>query len=263
MSKLTDAKQSAFKKLLAFMRKSKVNRFLVGYGAFFGLGLVIYLSIIGLIIPTYYAFAPPRSFVDYYYARVADTPVGTEPQLTLCRKINYDNVKISAVRTFIYHTDADNKETVGEYSFDANVSQAESTGNCVNVRLKGQPMTAGTYSTSTSIEFFVGGHRKTYSYNSNQYKMIEVETTDEEKIQQLQKQIDEINDKSGQSGSTTAPRVDPTPAAPQSAAPVQDQPIAAAPSNPTPAPTEPTTPAPQPDNSILGRVNQLLRGIGL
>lgn len=262
MSKVGEVKRSAFKSMLAFMRKSKVNQFLVGYGAFFGLGMIIYLSVVGLIIPTYYAFAPPRSFVDYYYARVADTPVGTEPQLTLCRHINYDNVKISAVRTFIYHTDNQNQETVGEYSFDANVSQAESTGNCVNVRLKGQPQTAGTYSTSTSIEFFVGGHRKTYSYNSNQYKMIAVETTDEEKIQQLQKQIDELNQKTGTAPSTDAPRVDPTPT---SSTPVQEPPIAAAPapqSQPaaTPAPTQST---PEPDNSLLGRVNQLLRGLGL
>lgn len=261
MSKLHKAKVSAIQSLLAFMRRSKVNQFLVGYGAFFGLGLVVYLSIVGLIIPTYYSLAPARSFVDYYYARVADTPVGTEPQLTLCRRINYDNVKIEAVRTFIYHTE-NNKETVGEYEFDANVSQGESDNNCINVRLKGQPMVAGTYSTSTSVEFFVGGHRKTYSYNSNQYKMIAVETTDEEKIQQLQKQIDELRAESDKPITGNAPRVDPAPEKPQSAAPSASPPIAAAPNNSTPPKNETQTP-PQQDNSLFGQVNKILRGIGL
>lgn len=261
MSKLHEAKKSAIQSLLAFMRRSKVNQFLVGYSAFFGLGLVVYLSITQLIIPTYYAVAPARSFVDYYYARVADTPVGTEPQLTLCRKLNYDNVKIEAVRTFIYHTDNNNKETVGEYAFEANVSQGESDNNCINVRLKGQPMVAGTYSTSTSVEFFVGGHRKTYSYNSNQYKMIAVETTDEEKIQQLQKQIDELRAESDKPITGNAPRVDPAPEKPQSAAPSTSPPIADAPGNSSPPKDNTETPPPQ-DNSLFGQVNRLLRSIG-
>lgn len=262
MSKIREVKRSAFKKMLEFIRKSPVNKFLVGYGALFGLGLVIYLSVVGLIIPAYYAFAPARSFVDYYYARVADTPVGTEPQLTLCRRINYDNVRIDAVRTFIKHEDANNQETVAEYRFDANVSTAESTGNCVNVRLKGQPQVAGTYSTSTSIEFFVGGHRKTYSYNSNQYKMTPVQQSDEERIKDLQRQIDEIKSVSSNSGTQQS--------TPQPAAPQQQQQVATAPTQPSqPAqqpqtPSQPTTPEPEPANpGILGGINQLLRGLGL
>ncbi len=211
MNKITEVKQSAFKGLLDFMRRSRVNRFLVGYGAFFGLAMLIYLSIVGLIIPTYYAFAPPRSFVDFYYARVADTQVGTEPQLTLCRRINYDNVKISAVRTFIQHEKNGTSETVGEYSFDATVSQGESDSNCINVRLKGQPQVAGTYSTSTSVEFCVGGHRKTYSYNSNEYKMLPVKQTDKERIDDLQRQIDEIKGAEAEGTTQSAPSQQSTP----------------------------------------------------
>lgn len=266
MSKIAEAKRSAFKKMLEFVRKSPVNKFLVGYGAFFGLGLLVYLSVVSVIIPTYYAFAPARSFVDYYYARVADTPVGTEPQLTLCRRINYDNVKISAVRTFIKHENGTNQETVGEYRFDANVSTAESTGNCVNVRLKGQPQVAGTYSTSTSIEFYVGGHRKTYSYNSNQYKMTPVEQSDEDRIKDLQRQIDEIKSISSNSGTQQS--------APQPAAPQQQQQVATVPTQPSQpvqqpqpqpqTPSRPSTPEPEPSNpGILGGINQLLRGLGL
>lgn len=262
MNRVSEAKRSAFKSILAFMRRSKVNQFLVGYGAFFGLAMIIYISIVSLIVPTYYALAPARSFVDYYYARVADSPVGTEPQLTLCRKINYDNVKISGVRTFIYHTDDKNQESVAEYSFDANVSKDESTGNCVTVRLKGQPMVAGTYSTSTSVEFFVGGHRKTYSYQSNQYKMTPIEQSAEERIKDLQRQIDDIN-KTAPAGSSQSTNRAPAAAVPQqqtTQVPSQSQ---GKPQN-TPKPADPAETPPQAERpTILGRVNQLLRGLGL
>lgn len=33
----------------------------------------------------YYRFAPSENFLNYYYAKVDDTPVGTEPLMTLCR----------------------------------------------------------------------------------------------------------------------------------------------------------------------------------
>lgn len=252
MNKARDVKQSAFKGILNFMRRSKINHFLVGYSAFFGLAMLVYLTIIGLIIPTYYAVAPARSFVDYYYARVADTPVGTEPQLTLCRRINYDDVKIEAVRTFIYHTE-NGSEIVGEYEFDANVSQGESDNNCINVRLKGQPMVAGNYSTSTSIEFYVGGFRKTYSYNSNEYKMTPIAQSSEERIKDLQRQIDDINRTSdadnAQSYSETPSS---QPQQPQNSTKAQVKPLPA-----TEAPPKKDQP------TILGGINQILRGLGL
>lgn len=193
MSKVGEIKQSALISVLNFMRKSKVNRFLVGYGTFFGLAALIYWSIVGLIVPVYYQVAPPRSFVDYYYARVADTPVGTDPQLTLCRRINYDNLKVEAVRTFIYLADGKDPEPVGQYDVGFTASKDKSTSNCLTIRLREQPQVAGKYTTSTSVVFYVEGNRKSYTYKSNEYEMIAQKQTDQQKIDELQRQIDEIN----------------------------------------------------------------------
>lgn len=264
MKQLDHVRQSVFSAILRFMRYSAVNRFMVGYGAFFGIGLLMYFTITSLVVPTYYALAPARSFVDYYYARVADTPVGTEPQMTLCRRINYDAIRIDAVRTFIY-VEKDGKESqVTDYNFKANISQGESSGNCINVRLRGQPMEEGTYRTITSIEFYVHGHRKTYSYNSNQYKMLPEERTDEQRINELQRQIDEIKGVDATIITPSAPITQPVEAPRQQSANV-------APQQPTQTAqtTQDTTEVAkadepkEPQSDVLGLVNGLLYRLGL
>lgn len=273
MKKSKTLKQNAAQKVLNFMRQSKANRFLVGYATFFGTGMLIYFSIVGLIIPTYFAFAPARSFVDYYYARVADTPVGTEPQMTLCRRINYDAIRIEAVRTFIYIDKGGKEEQVKDYPFNASVSQGETDGNCITVRLKGQPMVAGTYRTVTSITFSVQGHRKSYSYDSNQYKMIPVEQSDDERIKELQRQIDEIKG-TRPTGSTQSAPVQQSP-------PTQQQQVSQNSTGSTSKSQNQSNSSgssgnsggnngtgggdtdPGSDPGLLGTVNQILNGLGL
>lgn len=273
MKKSKGLKQTAAQKVLNFMRQSKANRFLVGYATFFGTGMLIYFSIVSLIIPTYFAFAPARSFVDYYYARVADTPVGTEPQMTLCRRINYDAIRIEAVRTFIYVDKGGKEEQVKDYPFNASVSQGESDSNCITVRLKGQPQVPGTYRTVTSITFSVQGHRKSYSYDSNQYKMIEVEQTDDERIKELQRQIDAIKEDQSPGTTQSAPSSQP--------APTQQQQTAQNSTNNTSKQQNQSSSGgssgnsggnngsgngdtdPGSDPGLLGTVNQILNGLGL
>lgn len=273
MKKSKTLKQNAAQKVLDFMRQSKANRFLVGYATFFGTGMLIYFSIVSLIIPTYYAFAPARSFVDYYYARVADTPVGTDPQMTLCRRVNYDAIRIEAVRTFIYIDKGGKEEQVKDYPFNASVSQGETEGNCITVRLKGQPQVEGTYRTVTSITFSVQGHRKSYSYDSNQYKMLPADKTDDQRIRELEEQIEAIK-RMNTSGSTQSAPV-------QQSQPAQQQQVAQNQSGGgTQSQSRPNNPGsngntaqndqdnnsdtpPASDPGLLGTVNKILDGLGL
>ena len=66
--------------------------------AFF-VGVFYLLFFVGQQI--YFRVAPAENFLDYYYAKVDDTPVGTEPLMTLCRRVEYDGIKIEGFRTFI------------------------------------------------------------------------------------------------------------------------------------------------------------------
>lgn len=138
----------------------------------------------------YYKYAPADQFLDFYYAKVDDTTIGTEPLMALCRRINYSGIRIEAYRTFIEFQgeNADKAVTVGEYNFEANVERGD--GNCTNVRLKKQPQKVGTYKAYTEYVFYVNGNRKSGNYETNQYKMTALTLTADEQINALQTQIE-------------------------------------------------------------------------
>ena len=138
----------------------------------------------------YYKYADSKNFLDYYYAKVDDTPVGTNPLLTLCRTVHYRGIKIEAARTFIYYDDGDNQQPVAEYEFEANVEKTDT--NCQTLRLAKQPQRAGTYRIHTEIAFYVNGFKKTDSYDSNKYEMTETSQSIEAQIEVLQRQIDSL-----------------------------------------------------------------------
>jgi hypothetical protein len=164
----------------------------VGFATIFAFLALVVGFFTYVVLPIYYYVAPARSFVDYYSAKVADTPVGTEPQMTLCRTINYDAVQIKAVRTFIKYEDGDKAGEVLEYNFDAAVTKNDSLGDCTTVRLNKQPQYAGTYSVHTTIEFYVHQFRKTYSYDTNRYKMFGTTKNTQSQIDELKKQLEKL-----------------------------------------------------------------------
>ena len=45
----------------------------------------------------YYRFAPAENFLNYYYAKVDDSPIGTEPLATLCRRVSTEGDRKSVV----------------------------------------------------------------------------------------------------------------------------------------------------------------------
>ena len=153
--------------------------------AFFALS---FLAVFWVGQQLYYKYAPSDHFLDFYYAKVDDTQIGTAPLMTLCRRINYTGIRIEAYRTFIQFQGEDKKPvTVGEYNFEANVEKGD--GNCTNVRLLKQPQREGTYKAFTEYAFWVNGNRKTGSYETNEYKMTPIALTQSEQINALQEQI--------------------------------------------------------------------------
>lgn len=168
----------------------------------------------------YYRFAPSENFLNYYYAKVDDTPVGTEPLMTLCRRVEFDGIKIDAYRTFIYYEAGGKTTQVAEYNFEANVEKGD--GNCTNIRLKNQPQREGTYRAHTEYVFYVDGVKKAGQYDTNQYKMTPTALSLTAQIDALQTQIDALKaqlisqgetvpetptvDDSDQSSSTSSPQ---------------------------------------------------------
>lgn len=138
----------------------------------------------------YYQFAPAQNFLNYYYAKVDDTPVGTEPLMTLCRRVEFDGIKIDAYRTFIYYEAGGKTTQVAEYNFEVNVEKGD--GNCTNIRLKNQPQREGTYRAHTEYVFYVNGIKKSGQYDTNQYKMTPTALSLTDQIQALQAQIDAL-----------------------------------------------------------------------
>ena len=201
----------------------------------------------------YFRFAPAENFLNYYYAKVDDTPVGTEPLATLCRRVSTEGIKIEAVRTFIKFEDVTGKPTtVGEYQFTAGVEQLPDGTNCQNLRLRKQPQVQGTYSAHTEYVFYINGYRKSGSYDTNKYKMTETQQSLDLQIKTLQDQIDILRQQlSNAGGDTTTTGSSPSTASPstngQSTPPAQRSsgssgstpPAAAAPQTPD----TPITPA--------------------
>lgn len=196
----------------------------------------------------YYGLMPGQHFLNYYYAKVDDTPVGTDPLATLCRRVSTEGIQIKAFRTFIQYEDATGKQSVvGEYRFDAGVEQGDS--NCQNVRLAKQPQREGTYSVHTEYEFYVSGYRKTGSYDTNKYKMTPTTLSLQDQIQALQDQIEILKgrleaqgvDTSGIGGSSGASSGSSSSSGSTSQGVAQPTTPQAQPSNPN-SPVQPTTP---------------------
>ena len=142
----------------------------------------------------YYRYAPAENFLNYYYAKVDDTPVGTEPLMTLCRRVEFDGIKIDAYRTFIFYEAGGKTTQVAEYNFEANVEKGD--GNCTNIRLKNQPQREGTYRAHTEYVFYVDGVKKYGQYDTNQYKMTPTALSLTAQIDALQTQIDALKARS-------------------------------------------------------------------
>lgn len=185
----------------------------------------------------YHRFAPAETFLNYYYAKVDDTPVGTEPLATLCRRVSTEGIKIEAFRTFIKFEDATGKsQVVGEYQFTAGVEQGDS--NCQNVRLRKQPQIEGTYSVHTEYVFYVSGYRKSGSYDTNKYKMTPTQRSVDDRVKELEEQLEILkSQRSAETNSSTSTATSPGSSSSSSAGSNQQDTVGT-----TPPPTADQTP---------------------
>ena len=160
----------------------------------------------------YYRYAPADHFLDFYYAKVDDTPIGTDPLMTLCRRVNTEGIRIAAVRSFIQYDGEDDTrgQVVAEYQFDAGIEKMDT--NCQTLRLRNQPQVAGAYRVHTEFKFYVNGNRKSGAYDTNRYMMTPVQLTIDEQITELQNQIrlleaqiDALRAETGTTTQTTPP----------------------------------------------------------
>jgi hypothetical protein len=160
------------------MKLPRIAFFILSFYAIFWVGQQLYFK-----------YAPADHFLDFYYAKVDDTPIGTEPLMTLCRRVNTEGIKIAAVRSFIQCQSADSErgEVVAEYQFDAGIEKLET--NCQTLRLGNQPQVVGSYRVHTEFEFYINGNRKSGAYDTNKYNMTPLTLSVDEQIDELQREI--------------------------------------------------------------------------
>lgn len=160
-------------------------------GAIIGFVIASALALLGAKL--YYRFMPGDWFLNYYYIKVDDSVIGSDVQMTLCRKIRYEKAHINATRTFILKNEQGVFAPVANYDFDAEIERLPNT-NCAPLRIGAEdhPQQSGTYKFITEADFQVNGNRKTIRYESNEYKISETTQSIQDRIDELQRQIDDL-----------------------------------------------------------------------
>lgn len=193
---------SKLEKVYQFMGRSSFNRRLVGtligillIGGFYIIGTGVTHSVQDTIARNERAAdiqrvkdASPEEYVNFYSVKVDDTPIGDDPNLTLCRKLGHGTVKVDAVRTFIRY-ESGREVQVETRPFEASIEESITNTDCTTVPLRGQPQVVGEYSIFTDYCFNVEVHqeiiKKCDNYSSNKYKI-----TDD--VQQLKQRIEDL-----------------------------------------------------------------------
>lgn len=141
----------------------------------------------------YYRFMPANYFLNYYKAEAHNVEVGENGHMTLCRSKHYSNFKLEATRTFLKQDPQKNNDFVPayEYRFEPII---ENGAECQDIVIPPtrQPQEPGTYYIHTEADFYVNGYRKTISYDSTRYKVIENDRSIQQRIDDLQRQIDTL-----------------------------------------------------------------------
>lgn len=171
------------------------------------IGFILFAGLAFVSASAYYRFVPGKWFIDYYYVKADDTAVGLDVQVTVCRKVRANNLRINATRTFLSRQVDGKFQPVGEYQFEAGVEQLTDT-NCQPIRIaaKDHPQQAGTYKFVTEADFEVNHNRKVIRYESNEYKLTATPQSLVDEIKRLEAQIEELRKRipDGFSGLTPA-----------------------------------------------------------
>lgn len=136
----------------------------------------------------YYRFAPPKWFLNYYSVHVSNASVDEDVPFTVCRQKRYPNLYIGASRTFFLITEDEKDTPVGEYKFDAIIEEGTECQN-IHISKDVHPQKPGTYYAHTEAEFWVNGHRKVISYDTNYYEIDDTQESLERRIEQLEREL--------------------------------------------------------------------------
>lgn len=192
-----------------------------------------------LLIQLYYAVMPGSWFLKFDTASVTASVAGEDVVSTVCRTRKIGAVEASAVRTFYRSDTADGTfQRAGQYSFNPEIEDGE---RCVIVPIESKTFThtEGFWRYHTDLRFKVSGWEKSTGFDSNVYRVLprpsneELQIRLERRIDDLQRQLDELKRISGispatrESSPTTAQTNQPTTSSPpetQTATRPQSQP---------------------------------------
>lgn len=208
------------------------------------------------LVQLYYFAMPGSWFLRYESAQVQSAFEGEPVVATICRTRLIGAVKADATRTF-YRSDSYGQgyKSVGTYSFEPTI---EAGDRCVDVTVTPERFThtAGYWKYHTDLNFKVGGYEKTTSFDSNVYRILpkptnqELQIQLELKIQDLQRQLDELKVSAANMPAIEAP----TPDTARTNQPTTSSPPEGRRANPV----TPGRPAPRPSGLIESLVNSLL-----
>ena len=194
-----------------------------------------------IIVQLYYAFMPGSWFLKFETASVTATVAGEDVISTVCRTRKIGAVEAEAVRTFYRADEADGEfRREGQYRFRPEIENGK---ECVAVPIKDETFhhTEGFWRYHTDLKFKVSGWEKSTGFDSNVYRVFaqptnaELQLQLEQRIDDLQRQLDELKLRAGLSpatntaSSTTAQTNQPTTSSPpeaQSQATARPQPQA-------------------------------------
>lgn len=162
-----------------------------------------------LLVQLYYAVMPGSWFLKFDTASVTASVAGEDVVSTVCRTRKIGAVEASAVRTFYRSDTADGTfQRAGQYSFNPEIEDGE---RCVIVPIESETFshTEGFWRYHTDLRFKVSGWEKSTGFDSNVYRVLprpsneELQIRLERRIDDLQRQLDELKQQAGMSPAAT------------------------------------------------------------
>lgn len=163
-----------------------------------------------VLVQLYYWVMPGSWFLKFETATVTASVAGEDVVSTVCRARKIGSVQAQAFRTF-YRADTPDGEfrRAGLYNFTPEIEDGE---RCVVVPIEAELFshTEGYWRYHTDLRFEVSGFEKSTGFDSNVYRVLprpsnqELQIRLEQRIDDLQRQLDELKLSAGLSPATTA-----------------------------------------------------------
>lgn len=213
------------KNFLFKVRRLIIAGAIVLYKRAFRIATAIFAVYIIILVTqaSYYRFMPGSWFINVTQQPFVSNAKVSDPLLMkFCRDTRAANIKALGVRSF-YSIISNGQVSAGHYDFSAVIEKVD---HCQYIRIpqNKHPQAAGNYVSHTDLTFYVEGHKKIVSYETNQFVLSDTKESLENQIKDLQNQIQQLR---GQLGDNTPIQssISTTPAngTPLAATPTQSQ----------------------------------------